>query len=85
MALLRWDTLEQRGTIGFYLERRVGAESWTRINDEFLPALVDAPMGAEYQLVDPTARSGESYQYRLIEQEAAGTTRTYGPYTVQMP
>jgi len=50
-----------------------------------LPGLINAPMGGIYLLADPAARSGKVYQYRLIEQEATGNTRQYGPYTVEMP
>ncbi|MGA8260244.1 MAG: SdrD B-like domain-containing protein [Arenicellales bacterium] len=85
VAVFHWDTLEEHGTIGFYVERREGSGDWIRINDGLLPGLINAPMGAEYQLADPGAASGQVYQYRLIEQEAAGTTRTYGPFTVEMP
>ena len=86
VALLRWDTLEERGTIGFYVDRQ-DAESriWSRINNDMLPGLIAAPMGGEYMLVDPVAQSGNTYEYRLIEQEALGTTRTYGPHSLEMP
>ena len=85
VAVFRWDTLEERGTIGFYVERRQGAGDWVRINGDLLPGLINAPMGAEYQLADPTAGAGQAYEYRLIELEANGDTRTYGPFSVEMP
>ncbi len=85
VAVLAWDTLEERGTIGFYVDRRQDGSNWVRINSEMLPGLITAPMGGEYMLADPTARSGNAYQYLLIEQEARGATRTYGPYRVEMP
>lgn len=81
VVVLHWDTLEERGTVGFYVERRNSDMTWTRINNDMLPGLINAPMGGEYQLADPGATSG-TYQYRLIEQEAAGTTRSYGPFSV---
>jgi len=85
VAVLAWDTLEERGTIGFYVHRREGENGdWIRINDDMLPGLITAPMGGEYQLVDPEARINTVYQYHLIEQEATGTTRSYGPYTLEM-
>jgi len=49
-----------------------------------LPGLITAPMGGEYRLVDPAARSGIAYEYQLIEQEARGATRRYGPYKLKM-
>ena len=85
IAVLAWDTLEERGTIGFYVERREGENGiWEQVNNEMLPGLITAPMGGEYQLADPAARSGQTYDYQLIEQEARGTRRTYGPYQLKM-
>ena len=84
-ALFIWNTLEERGTIGFFVDRRTGTSGeWQRINNDMLPSLL-SPIGGEYGLVDPQAVSGNTYQYRLIEQEASGTTNTYGPYTLEMP
>ncbi|HSO83527.1 hypothetical protein, partial [Thiocapsa sp.] len=82
VAVMRWDTLEQRGTLGFYVEREA-ADGWVRINGDLLPAIVAAPMGAEYLLADPGARPGETHRYRLIEMEVQGVTRTYKPYQLQ--
>jgi hypothetical protein len=86
VAVLRWDTLEERGTIGFYVHRREEAKGdWIQVNDDMLPGLITAPMGGRYMLADPEARSGGVYLYHLIEQEAAGATRSYGPFTLKMP
>ncbi len=82
VVVFRWETLEQRGTVGFYVERRIG-DAWMRIHTGLLPALVAAPMGAQYRMADPGARPGEAYEYRLIELEARGTTREYGPFRPQ--
>jgi hypothetical protein len=49
-----------------------------------LPAMVFAPLGAEYKLVDRRAKVGRIYQYRLIEQEASGNTLEYGPFEVEL-
>lgn len=86
VAMFRWDTMEERGTIGFYVERSVTGESaWIRLNNgAMLPGLITAPMGGDYQLADPGATQGKEYRYRLIEQEARGTRRTYGPFMVEM-
>ncbi len=84
VAVLFWDTLEERGTIGFYVERKQGDGNWQQINNEMLPGLITAPMGGEYQLADPSASAGKQYQYRLIEQEARGNRNTYGPYTLEI-
>lgn len=82
LALFRWNTLEELGTIGFYAERL--DKQWIRINDKLLPSLISAPLGAEYLLLDPTVQANTTYQYRLIELEASGGIRSYGPYSLQM-
>ncbi len=84
VAIIAWDTLEERGTIGFYVERQEDGGFWITLNDEMLPGLITAPMGGEYKLADPEAVSGRLYQYRLIEQEARGTKRSYGPFELEM-
>jgi GEVED domain len=85
VATLRWDTLEERGTIGFYVERRAyGQDNWQRVNGDLLPGLITAPMGGEYWLADPGALPGQSYEYQLIEMEARGQLRTYGPWTLSL-
>jgi hypothetical protein len=84
VAVLRWDTLEERGTVGFYVERADGQSDWILINNQMLPGMVFAPLGAEYRLVDPAAQGGEAYQYRLIELEASGNIREYGPFELEL-
>ncbi|WP_325291846.1 S8 family peptidase [Thiocapsa sp.] len=86
VAVLRWQTLTERGTIGFYVERKDEAETWVKLNHgNMLPAVMPAPMGGDYQLVDPKAKSGRDYLYRLIEQEAWGSQREHGPYPLSLP
>ncbi|MCP4008941.1 MAG: hypothetical protein GY726_05435, partial [Proteobacteria bacterium] len=84
VAIIAWQTLEERGTIGFYVERQQDGGTWIMLNDEMLPGLITAPMGGEYKLADPEAVSGRLYQYRIIEQEARGTQRRYGPFELEM-
>ncbi len=85
VAVLSWETLEERGTIGFYVQRQLGEGHWVSLNGQkMLPGLITAPMGGEYQLADPSAYGSQTYRYQLIEQEARGTRRTYGPYLLKM-
>lgn len=84
IALLKWETLEERGTIGFYVKRQQLDGSWVAINSEMLPSLNFAPMGGEYMMADPGAVSGTTYRYRLVEQEASGNTQNYGPFVLEM-
>jgi hypothetical protein len=84
VAVLHWDTLEERGTVGFYVERADGESDWVLINNQMLPGMVFAPLGAEYKLADPGAQGGRVYQYQLIELEASGNTREYGPFELEL-
>ena len=84
IALLKWETLSEDGTIGFYVERLAPGGDWTRLNADLLPGLIVSAGGGDYALIDPDALSGQTLQYRLIEQEATGDQRTYGPYEVRM-
>ena len=83
-ALLSWETLAEQGTVGFYVERKTVDDRWVRISRELLPSLL-SPLGGHYQMIDPQARSGERYQYRLLELDADGDTHNYGPYDVHIP
>lgn len=83
VVVFRWETLEERGTVGFFAERLTG-RAWVRINAGMLPGLIASPMGAEYWLADPGAVPGNDYVYRLIEVEARGTTREYGPFDLRV-
>jgi len=86
VAVVRWDTLQEKGTVGFYVERRRDGEGWHRVNDGLLQALVYAPQGGEYWLADPAAVAGKTYHYRLVEQEAwgPGSQQTYGPWKLTL-
>ncbi|HOB51590.1 MAG TPA: hypothetical protein PK176_12535 [Acidobacteriota bacterium] len=83
VVVFRWETLEERGAIGFYADRLTDG-TWVRINAGMLPGLIASPMGAEYWLADPGASPGNDYVYRLIEVEARGTTREYGPFDLRV-
>lgn len=82
VAVVRWDTLQEHGTVGFYAERAEG-DGWTRLNGGLLPGLIDAPQGGEYWLFDPEVTAG-AHRYRLVELEAWGSERLHGPWTVQI-
>ena len=83
VALLSWTTLEERGTVGFYAERLTNG-GWERLNQQLLPAMIPAPLGAQYMLLDPKAGRGERLTYRLLELEARGTQREYGPFEIDL-
>ncbi|OOZ35887.1 hypothetical protein, partial [Solemya elarraichensis gill symbiont] len=81
VAIFKWSTLEELGTVGFYIDRKdADGSRWMRVNNDLLPGLIDAPLGGEYLYADPGALPGVDYLYKLTEQEVWGSTREYGPY-----
>ena len=82
VIVFRWETLAERGTIGFYAERNQNGV-WSRINAQMLPGLIASPMGAQYWLADPGARATDNNQYKLIELDARGRTNEYGPFDLR--
>jgi len=92
VAVFSWSTLEERGTVGFQVDRRekhpgeASASEWRHVGPDghILPPLLLAPLGAEYLLLDPGALSGVDYEYRLVELEAWGSVRRYGPFPLRM-
>lgn len=82
-VVLYWETAFELGTAGFHVERLEPISGdYERLNDTLLPALITSPQGGRYTFVDPDAWPGQSYTYRLVEQEVWGSTRVHGPYTV---
>ncbi|HET9768123.1 MAG TPA: C25 family cysteine peptidase [Thermoanaerobaculia bacterium] len=83
VAVLRWDTVAEVGTIGFYAERGDGGR-WTRLDERLLPAQLESPLGGQYWIADPALHGAGRVRYRLVEQEAWGTQRTYGPWRLEI-
>ena len=82
-VVVEWETASEIGTVGFYLYRKDrSTRGYVQLNDDLLPALLDAQQGGTYRFVDETASSGQTYQYVLVEVEATGKKRRYGPFTV---
>lgn len=82
-VLVEWETASELGTAGFYLERLDPVLGrFERVNQELLPALIDAPSGGAYSFLDADAWPGQPYTYQLVEEEVWGDTRIHGPYTV---
>jgi len=83
VAVVRWETLMEHGTIGFYVERQdTEGGPWQRLSGGLLQGLLTAREGGDYLLLDPQAEGQVSY--RLLEQEAWGTQRSYGPWRVDL-
>lgn len=84
---LGWETEAEAGTLGFTLEREHAAGDFAPVGARaLLPALVEASVGASYELVDPRpARPGERITYRLIEHGSGGRVERHGPCTLTVP
>lgn len=80
-VVVAWQTAEEIGTAGFYLER-LEETGFTRVSNLMVPSQPFATEGARYELPDPRALPGGTYTYRLIEVEFDGTLRYLGPYAV---
>jgi len=82
-VVVAWETASEIGTVGFYLQRlNEKTGKYSRVNKKFLPGLLFSPQGGVYRLVDPNAQAEGTYTYQLVEVEAKGKKRTYGPFTV---
>ena len=82
-VVVKWRTASEAGTAGFYLLRRdKPGGKFEKVNQRLLPGLLNAPQGGVYRLVDPQARPGMTYTYRLVEVETRGSKRSYGPFQV---
>jgi hypothetical protein len=82
-VIVEWETASETGTAGFYLYRRDNSTGrYSQLNDALLPGLLHAPQGGTYRFIDETAIPGATYAYKLVEVEARGKKRTYGPFVV---
>ncbi|NCA82909.1 MAG: hypothetical protein EOM72_09225, partial [Opitutae bacterium] len=80
-TIVRWETVDSWGTVGFWLERQVGDE-WVRIRPELLPFPISGVAPIVFEEVDPDAQAGGTYVYRLVELESSGNELAYGPYAL---
>ncbi len=81
-VVVSWDVEMESGTIGYYLERKIG-DGWVRINDDIIQANpFGNPPPYHYSVVDNGAESWGTYTWRIIELDNKGNQVSYGPYTV---
>jgi hypothetical protein len=84
-AVIRWETASEIGTAGFYLFRKdQETGKYQQVNQSLLTGLLDSPQGGVYHFVDPGARVGKTYTYKLEEVESKGQNHTHGPFTVSI-
>lgn len=82
-VVVEWETSSEVGTAGFYLYRwNEERGEHVLVNDDLLPAAIGAPQGAVYRLLDDGASTGRVLEYALVEVEAGGVERSYGPFGV---
>ncbi len=82
-VVVEWQTAAEAGTVGFELYRLGRGGAWQRVDRHPLTALLTAPQGGSYRLVDPTASPRERQTYLLVEREAGGAAIEHGPFTVE--
>ena len=80
-VMVQWETMGEVGTLGFYLERLTDA-GYTRVRPKLIPSVPGAPQGGYYRVLDPDEGYKAKRTYRLIELEANGRQKTYGPFEV---
>ena len=84
-SVVEWQTFSERGTLGFHVLREdPQSGEYIRLNTQLLPGLVYSRLGGSYRFLDATAEPGQLYRYKLVEVEAAGTKRSYGPFEVRV-
>jgi hypothetical protein len=78
---VEWTTSAADGTAGFVLERqRSGEAGFTPVHEGILAGPVGVPVGARWEYVDRDVAKGQVATYRLVEVEANGNRRPFGPW-----
>lgn len=76
-----WSTAAEDGTAGFVLERqRPGEPDFSPVHEGLLAAPFGALVGSRWEVPDLDVTSGQKATYRLVEIEAGGARRVYGPW-----
>ncbi len=79
--LVTWETATELDNLGFHLYRstEVGVQG-IRLNEFIIPSQAPGQgMGASYQFVDASARSGVTYYYTLEDIDVSGQRTAHGP------
>jgi hypothetical protein len=78
---VEWQTSGEAGTAGFVLQRLNAASGvYEPVRPDLVRAFLTAPQGGTYSIIDPKAVSGGIYTYCLVEVQANGGRRVYGPF-----
>ncbi|MEM8993586.1 MAG: C25 family cysteine peptidase [Acidobacteriota bacterium] len=80
-VVVEWRTAGEVKSVGFDLYRQAdGGE--VRVNDAPLGAHIGHLQGGVYRFLDDSAPAGP-LTYRLVEREASGVQRAYGPFRIE--
>ncbi|MBP7276347.1 MAG: autotransporter-associated beta strand repeat-containing protein, partial [Kiritimatiellae bacterium] len=69
---VEWEVAMELDTKGYDLERKVNGE-WVRINADLVPAQAPGEGVKIYRQMDDGVQSGETHEWRIIEEEFSGT------------
>jgi ubiquitin len=72
---VRWRTLVEAGTLGFYLERAGANGRWTRVTPQIIPAAGLDLQPHAYAFLDASPGVLTATKYRLLEVDLAGRIR----------
>jgi MYXO-CTERM domain-containing protein len=81
-ARVRWTTASEVGTAAFRVERLGAGDDYAPVHTGWIVAPPNRPGGGVYEIADATVRAGDDASYRIVEVEARGRKRVYGPYRV---
>ena len=83
MVVVRWITGEETNCLGFNLHRSEERDGlYRRINKDLLEAQGGVGINQEYEYEDFTAKTNETYYYKLEEVARDGARTFYGPTRV---
>ncbi|MGH2538822.1 MAG: hypothetical protein ACRDHL_15645 [Candidatus Promineifilaceae bacterium] len=82
--VISWETETEVETAGFNVYRSDSpAGSYTRLNEQLIPAQADSAAGASYRFKDTAVTSGVNFYYRLEDVALDNTTILHDPMSAQ--
>lgn len=79
-VVIEWTTASEVNTAGFNIYRAESKDgSFAKVNEQLIPASVDAVAGGKYKYEDADVAAGHTYYYQLEDVEYSGTTTRHGP------
>ncbi len=85
VVVVEWRTSFEMGTLGFDLRRLdPDGKKYRKVNRTLIPGLLTVPQGGTYRFVDRGAKPGDVVSYVLVEHDARGRSRTFGPFDLAL-